>query len=230
MANVTDAVVKEYFEVLGYLVSQPHKHAIVSRSKSGEEDIDLVVLNPAVAEHRLPSNFVWDTADLHGVRAAVVGVRGWHTERIYAADVENSPELLRFLRPAAMKFAAGMLGSQSFAKILCLPALPASGELKDKTIKFLKSGGVDGVIPFRTMLLELVRRVETNRNYDKSDLLQLIRLMKNYDLVSIGQMELFLKRQVPSVRKPRKPRQRAGEEPTPESVPVDAPEGTSKQE
>ncbi len=194
MANVTDAVVKEYFEAIGYLVSQPHKHAIAARSKTGEEDIDLVVVNPAVTEHRLPENFVWDTADLRGVRAAVVGVHGWHTERIYAADAENSRDMLRFVQPAALRFAAGVLGTQAFAKVLCLPALAASGELKQKTINFLKSGGVDGIIPFRTMLLELVRWVETNRNYEKSDLLQVIRLMKNYDLVNVGQMELFQKR------------------------------------
>lgn len=210
MANVTDAVVKEYFEAIGYLVSQPHKHAIAARSKTGEEDIDLVVVNPAVTEHRVPENFVWDTADLRGVRAAVVGVRGWHTERIYATDVENSPDLLRFVQPAALRFAAGVLGTQTFARVLCLPALAASGELKQKTINFLKSGGVDGVIPFRTMLLELVRWVQTNRNYEKSDLLQVIRLMKNYDLVNVGQMELFQKRAAIGGRKRKKTRQPEG--------------------
>lgn len=204
MANVTDEVVKEYFEAVGYLVIQPHKHAIASRSKTGEEDIDLVVVNPSVAEHRVPENFVWDTADLRCVRAAVVGVLGGHTERIYAADVEHSPDILRFVQPAALRYAAGVLGTREFAKVLCLPALAASGELKQKTINFLKSKGVDGVIPFRTMLLELVRRVETNRNYEKSDLLQVIRLMKNYDLVNVGQMELFLKRRTPAANRTRK--------------------------
>jgi hypothetical protein len=212
VANVTDDVVKEYFEAVGYLVSQPHKHAIVARTKTGEEDVDLVIERPSVAEHRLPENFVWDTADLRCVRAAVVGVRGGHTERIYAADVEHSPDILRFVQPAALRFAAGVLGTQTFARVLCLPALAASGELKQKTINFLKSGGVDGVIPFRTMLLELVRRVETNRNYEKSDVLQVIRLMKNYDLVNVGQMELFLKRHAPTAgRSARRQARKAGE-------------------
>jgi hypothetical protein len=50
---------------------------------------------------------------------------------------------------------------------------------------------VDAVIPFRTMLVELIARTEVNRNYDKSDLLQVIRVLKNYQLFKDPQMELF---------------------------------------
>ncbi len=75
------------------------------------------------------------------------------------------------------------------AKILCLPRLPVSGELREKTIGMLKEKGVDGIISFRTMLWELVSRVDINKNYDKSDLLQVVRLLKNYDLLKDDQME-----------------------------------------
>jgi hypothetical protein len=214
VANVTDAVVKEYFESLGYLVFQPHKHAMAARSGTGDEAVDLVVTNPSVAEHRLPADFVWDTADLRTVRSAVVGVVGWHTDRIYAANIENTPEILRFVQPPALRFSSRVLGSEVFAKVLCLPALPASGELKQKTIGFLRSGGIDGVIPFRAMLLELVRRVETNRNYEKSDLLQVIRLMKNYDLVNVGQMDLFDKKRTAPAGKQQKARRAKAPEPS----------------
>lgn len=207
MSNVTDAVVKEYFEALGYLVCQPHKHTMASRSGGGEESVDMVVTNPSVAEHRLPDGFVWGTTDLQTVRAAVVGVVGWHTDRIYAANIESTPEIMRFVRPAALRFAARALGTDVFAKVLCLPALPASGELKQKTIEFLKSGGIDGVIPFRAMLLELLKRVETNRNYEKSDVLQVIRLLKNYELVNTGQMELFDRKRVSQAARPARLRQ-----------------------
>ena len=36
-------------------------------------------------------------------------------------------------------------------------------------------------------------RVQTNKNYEKSDLLQIIRLMKNYDLIKDDQLELWQK-------------------------------------
>jgi hypothetical protein len=50
---------------------------------------------------------------------------------------------------------------------------------------------VDAVIPFRTMLADLVDLVEVNRNYQKSDLLQIIRILKNYGFFREPQLELF---------------------------------------
>ena len=41
------------------------------------------------------------------------------------------------------------------------------------------------------MLVDLVARTEINRNYQKSDLLQTIRILKNYDFFKDPQMELF---------------------------------------
>ena len=39
--------------------------------------------------------------------------------------------------------------------------------------------------------LDLIERVELNRNYGKSDTLQLIRILKNYDLLVDPQMDLL---------------------------------------
>jgi hypothetical protein len=41
------------------------------------------------------------------------------------------------------------------------------------------------------MLADLVGHIEVNRNYQKSDLLQMIRIFKNYDFFKEPQMELF---------------------------------------
>jgi hypothetical protein len=53
---------------------------------------------------------------------------------------------------------------------------------------------VDGVISFRTMLLELVSAVRVNRNYEKSDLLQTLRILKAYNIVKDPQLDFFDKR------------------------------------
>jgi hypothetical protein len=58
-------------------------------------------------------------------------------------------------------------------------------------VALLKERGVDGIISFRTILQELISRVEVNRNYRKSDTLQMIRILKNYDLLKDPQMDLF---------------------------------------
>ena len=58
-------------------------------------------------------------------------------------------------------------------------------------MELLRSKGIDGVIPFRTMLADLVSETKANRNYQKSDVLQIIRILKNYDFFKGPQMELF---------------------------------------
>ncbi|MBL7115889.1 MAG: hypothetical protein ISS35_08995 [Kiritimatiellae bacterium] len=191
MSAVSETIAREYFEMLGYLVCQPRKYSVPGRQKKASEEVDLVVLNTAIRKQKLPGVMVWSTEDLASVARAVIAVRGWHTERFYASTFEQAPDILRFVEADSLKFAAQILGTDDMAKVLCLPRLPAGGELKDQTIALLKEKGIDGVISFRTMLGELVSRVETQKNYEKSDLLQIIRLMKNYDLLRDPQLELF---------------------------------------
>jgi hypothetical protein len=211
MSSVNEWVVREYFESLGFLVSQPRKYVTPGRQKTADEEIDLIVLNPRVSEQTRPSRIVWTSADVGSVSRAVVGVRGWHTERFYAKTFEQAPDILRFGEQASVRFAAKLLGSKDMLKILCIPRLPASGKLKEETIRLLKDKGIDGVISFRTMLQELISHVDTNRNYEKSDLLQIIRLLKNYDLLKGAQMELFGRRR----RRKRVKRAAPEEEPLP---------------
>ena len=194
MSAVSEWVAREYFESLGYLVTQPRKYVVPGRQKKADEEVDLVILNPRINEQSFPDSIVWGSKELKTVGRAVVGIRGWHTERFSVSTFEQSPDILRFAQPESLKFAEKLLGSGTMAKILCLPKLPASGELKTKTIDVLKKSGVDGVISFATMLAELVEKADTKKNYEKSDLLQIIRLLKNYDLLKDPQMELFGKR------------------------------------
>lgn len=191
MSAVSEWVVREYFEHHGYLVSQPRKYAVPGRAKSAEEEVDLVVINPNVTDHHLPPRLIWHTGDLLSVARAVVGVRGWHTERFYVSRFEQAPDILRFVEPDSMDFAQGILGEGPIAKVLCLPRLPASGDMREKSLALLSEKGVDGIISFSTILSELILSVDCNRNYEKSDLLQILRLLKNYDLLKDEQLELF---------------------------------------
>jgi hypothetical protein len=75
--------------------------------------------------------------------------------------------------------------------VLVVPGLPHSAAARDESINLLRSKGIDAVIPFRTMLADLIAKTEINRNYQKSDLLQLIRILKTYDLFKEPQLELF---------------------------------------
>lgn len=191
MSAVSEWIVREYFETLGYMVSQPCKYLPKGRHKRLEEKMDLVVVNPLITELRIPDSILWTTADLKGIPRAVVGVYGWHTERFYPAMLKHIPEMLRFASEESVRRVSRRLGGAAMATILCFPQLPAAEKLRADALKFLKQKGVDGVLLFRTLLLELVNGVDTNKNYEKSDLLQVLRILKNYDLIKTPQMELF---------------------------------------
>lgn len=191
MASVNEWIAREYFEMLGYMVTQPCKYSVTGRPKRVEEEIDLIILNPLITEHSVPQSLLWMTSDLKKIARAVVGVYGWHTDRFYPAMLANLPEIVRFAGAESLRIASRKLGNNDIAKILCLPQLPVAQKLKDETLRILKDKGIDGILEFRTMLAEIINGVDKNRNYEKSDVLQIIRILKNYDLLRERQLEFF---------------------------------------
>jgi len=190
MAAVSETIVREYFELHGFLVRQHRKY--VAPAQREDDDIDFFVLNPHPATRSAAPPFVLTSADLAFIERAVVVVKGWHTETFSPARLANAPAILRFVQPRVFQQAVKAFGADGMPlKILVLPALPHSPQAREATIAFLRSKGVDAVLPFRTMLADLVARIEVNRNYQKSDLLQMIRILKNYDFFKGPQMELF---------------------------------------
>lgn len=194
MSAVNEWIAREYFEQLGYLVTQPCKYVSTGRNKRVEEDLDLLIMHPQVTAHVLPGHMVWSSEDLETVGRAVVGVRGGHSERFYAGTYEQTPEILKYAERSARLAAASRLGGEPLAVVLCIPELPATDDLRDKTLTGLRERGVDGVITFHTMLLELVSAIRVNRNYEKSDLMQILRILKAYGLVKDPQLDFFEKR------------------------------------
>ncbi|MCX6996193.1 MAG: hypothetical protein NTV49_03695 [Kiritimatiellaeota bacterium] len=191
MASVSEIIVREYFESLGFLVNQPRKYQVMSRAKQAEEEVDLVVFNPQVVAAELPPLAVWGAPEMRQVSRAVVGIRGWHSERFSPATLEVEKALFRLADQVVIQKAHRQLGAGPVAKILCLPDLPASGALRRKSLDMLKAGGIDGVLLFRPMLLELIRHVDAQKNYERSDLLQTLRILKAHDLFKSAQLDLF---------------------------------------
>ena len=197
MSAVSETIVREYFELHGFFVRQHRKYVAPSRRE--EDEVDFFVLNPhPPAPATLP--FVLASADLTGLARAVIVVKGWHTETFSPAVLANAPEIFRFVEPAAFQQIAKTFGTDGpLTKILVVPALPHGDEAREQSIGLLRAKGIDAVIPFRTMLADLIRQIEVNRNYQKSDLLQIIRILKNYDFFREPQLELF------KARKRKKP-------------------------
>lgn len=190
MSAVNQDIVREYFEMHGFLVRQDRKY--IMRGKTEDDGIDFLVWNPKERKDAGDLPFVLTSKDLPMVERAWVVVRGWHTEIFSAAVLHNAPEVFRFASPSMLKQALQSFGLDSEPmKILVVPALPTGAEAKEESIKVLRKKGIDAVIPFRTILADLVEHVETNHNYDKSDVLQVIRILKNYKFFKEPQLELF---------------------------------------
>jgi hypothetical protein len=190
VSAVSESIVREFFELNGFLVRQQRKY--IAQGRSEDDDIDFFVLNPQPRDLETPLPFVLATEDLPGIARAVVVVKGWHTETFSSAVLANAPTIFRFVEPAVFKRAMENFPDDgSLTKILVVPALPQGEEARAQSIELLRSKGIDGVIPFRTILGDLIAQTEVNRNYQKSDVLQMIRVFKNYDFFKDPQMELF---------------------------------------
>lgn len=190
MAAVVESVVREYFECLGFLVRQERKFVGPARQEEEDGDFWVVNLQPVGVGGALP--FVLDSGSLGRVARAVIGLRGWHWEVLSAARVGAEPEMLRFVEAGAWRRALRALGSEPAPlRILVVSGLPRSEAERREVVELLRRRGVDGVLPMRTVLMELVGAVEPNRNYVKSDLFQTLRLLKRYGFLTVPQMELF---------------------------------------
>lgn len=190
MSSVSETIVREYFELHEFLVRQHRK--FIAQTKREEDDIDFFVLNPHAQKREGDLPFVLTSADLASVERAIVAVKGWHTETFSSARITSTPEIFRFVGTKTFQQAARVFGeSASTLKILVIPTLPHGDQAKAESIALLRARGIDAVIPFRTILADLVAKIEVNRNYQKSDLLQMIRILKNYDFFKEPQLELF---------------------------------------
>jgi len=200
VAAIDEGIVREYFEQNGFFVRQVRKHAVQARRKTSDEEIDLVVLNPSWnREARKPEFFLFAT-ELPYLHRAIIAVKPWHTDVFTPGMLKSSPEIFKFLEAAVQKEAVRLFPPdegpnaerpEAFSKILVLPALPTQEPFRSQSIELLKARGVDGILSFRAILLDLVEKVEVNRSYRKSDTLEVLRILKNYDLLRDPQMDLL---------------------------------------
>ena len=100
MSAIDEGIVREYFEQSGFLVRQARKYQVQARRKTGEEEVDLVVYNPAWQRGSRRPDFFLFASELAFVQKAVVAVKGWHTGVFTPAQlsVKLAPLLGRFLQ------------------------------------------------------------------------------------------------------------------------------------
>lgn len=203
MAGFDENMVREYFELNGFFVRQLRKYQAHPRKKRSEEVVDLMVHNSGAPKDALSGGFQLFSADITRIKRAVVVVKAWHNSRFTPAMLKSSSRAFDFLKKDVLnrvedvfqyeadEVDPALVEAGTVKKILVLPGLPTSDPQRSESVELLKGCGVDGIITFSTILENLLRNVEVNHSYPKSDLLQLIRVLKIYDMVKEPQMNLF---------------------------------------
>lgn len=206
MSAIDEGIVREYFEQNGFLVRQARKYQVQARRKHAEEEIDLMVLNPSWQRGARRPDFFLFSSELPYVQKAIVAVKGWHTGVFTPNMLKSSPEIFNFLEQNVLKEVSRLFpstddpadeASGTLTKILVLPSLPTAEPFRSQSVELLKQRGVDALISFRAMLLDLLDKIEINQNYTKSDTLQVMRILKNYDLLKDTQLDLPTERAAP---------------------------------
>jgi len=202
MSAIDEGIVREYFEQNGFLVRQVRKYQVQARRKTGDEEVDLVVYNPAYKRNSRRPEFFLFASELAYIHRAIVVVKGWHTGKFTPNMLKSSPEIFRFLEENVLKEVTRFFpvdaeepgNAPDVTKILVLPSLPTAEPFRSQSVAMLKEHGIDAIISFRSMLLDIIERVEINKSYGKSDTLQVIRILKNYDLLKDAQLDLLAER------------------------------------
>lgn len=209
MAGIDESIVREYFELHGFLVRQIRKYQVQSRRKLAEEEIDLMVFNPVWERGVRHPGFLIDSAELPFIHRALVVVKGWHSAVRFTPSLLGSPEFLRFLEanvlekverlfpvpeeeggsPAGAEAQEGE--SRGLLRILVVPGLPVSEPHRSESVRLLREKGVDAVLSFPSMLRDILAKVEPNLNYQKSEILQILRILRVYGMIKDPQLDLF---------------------------------------
>ncbi len=201
MSAIDEGIVREYFEQNGFFVRQARKYQVRARKKTSGEEIDLLVYNPAWRRTARKPGFFLFATELPFIQRGLVAVKPWHTDVFTPGTLKNAPDrIFSFLEENVLKQAVRFFPDDvegtgaDVVKILVLPALPTAEPYRSQSVELLKARGVDAIISFRAMLSDLIEKVEVNRSYGKSDTLQVIRLLKNYDLLKDAQLDLLSER------------------------------------
>jgi hypothetical protein len=193
MSDINLQLVKEFFELNGFMILTNRKHQLRKIGADWEYSIELLVGNLNFVEPATEPGFVLEPRNLKAIPRAIVDVKGWHTEVFYPSTIEQGRTLFAFVSPESLKYASRVFKEEPFSKVIVLSELPSNKEILDRSIDVLRKNGIDHVIEFATILKDLISRVQVNYNYTESDTLQLVRLMKRYGLVKDLQMEFMFR-------------------------------------
>lgn len=181
MLSLESLILRHFFEVQGFMVRQ-----CLPTNPSGIESLQIVHPDAPKAQKLPPILF---STDIPKISKALVWIPSWQAQKITPAMLKDSQELMKFIdkRLAQRKMPADFDLSDA-PKIVVVPATPKEAGAREQTINLLKARNIDAMISFRSILLDLIARLDVRK---QTEGLQLLQILNNFDLLKTTQMELF---------------------------------------
>lgn len=196
MTGIDAQIAREFFELNGFRVQ-----TCWAQQQRGDGAVQIYVENSEPRENA-DAELVLTLDTLPGLERALVEVRPWHTERLYASVIENNPVLTQFAAPERTGHASEFFADRAFRTVLVTSELPPNPEQRARSVEALDRSPVDHVIEFATVLRFLIGAVNVNSAYTASSTLQLLQLLKRYRLIQYQQMEFLFPMDAPVVSTP----------------------------
>ena len=199
MQPLDEIVVSEFLESNGFFVRSLRKSRSQSKRSLKEEGVDLYARNMSFKPGGREASFLLFPSELHYVDSRMVCIRGWHGDKAALASMTSSAEMQKYVEANILKNVEKWFETdepvwgdkESPKKVLVAPLIPTQDPHRRQIAALLREKGVYGILSYKTMLLDLIDRVDTKQVYLKSELMQLIRVLKTFDLVKDSQMNFL---------------------------------------
>ncbi len=188
MSDLNVQLVREFFELNSFRV-MTHWQQDHIKTRTPERGLQLFVENASAPTGARPG-FLLRVNEATSLTRAVVEVRAWHADRMYASHVESNPVLFDVANEESLALGKNFFGTDDFTTVLVIGELPTSPEPREKALAALAQKNLGHVIEFPTVLFELLEKVHPNVSYTSSLTLQMLRLLKRYDFIRYQQLEL----------------------------------------
>ncbi len=195
MSDINMQLVREFFELNFFYVLPHWQFEDTLRTAEGTGSL-LFVEQPKPAAPGEPARLL-RPGDVQSLQRAVVEVRAWHADRMYASVIEANPIFKRVASEQIRAIADSVFNGEDYATVLVVSEFSTSPQVRDQALRLLLDAGVNHVIEFPTLLADMLRLVSAQDNYAPSQTLQTLRLLKRYSFIRLQQLELFFPAPVP---------------------------------
>ncbi|NIA14915.1 MAG: hypothetical protein GWP08_12635, partial [Nitrospiraceae bacterium] len=132
MSEVNVQLVREFFELNAFRVMTNWQHDSL-RARGADHGLQMFVEN-TMHDPVQRAEFVLGAGEVRALTRAVVAVRAWHADRVYASHIESNPVLLDVVSEESLARARQVFGHDPFDTVLVISELPASPEARERSI------------------------------------------------------------------------------------------------